>query len=428
MKKLKSYALTHIHQMLTLKGVHQKNGRFLRPQDLGLIKKAAIVVENERILFAGTEEQYRELLAQQQLPQFPEIKLPPSTIVTPEIIDAHTHLVFAGNRAQEYIQRLNGASYQDIAEQGGGIQFTVEQTRQASSEELFRLACLRIEKIISYGVGTLEIKSGYGLTFKDELKISHVIHQLKEHFQDRLHIIRTAMPAHAVGKEYAGKPDHYFHEVALKVMSELAEQKLIDGVDIFVEEGYFNKQHYLLLEKFAEKNRLTLHAHVDEFADHQGALLVTQGTYPAHSAEHLLATSLEGIKKLGASPTVANILPGTALFLGKPFAKVPLMLEHGVKLALSSDFNPGSCHCDNVLLLAQMAAASCKMNIAQLWASITYNAAHALNCMNQGAIDEGLRDKLSFFNANDYSEITYHWGHQLNINQEVLNLKNQLCL
>lgn len=381
-----------INQLATLNTAIAKNGRNLLPEDLGLIDNAALVFDDNHVYFAG-----KSIDLPHDFQHLAESKR--GHIVVPEIVDSHTHLVFAGNRAHEYAMRLNGADYQAIANAGGGILSTMRATKDADAEKLFDLACERIERIHAYGVGTIEIKSGYALTYKGEAKLTRVIERLKKHFSPRIRIFNTFMAAHAVPKDFANSAD-YIATVVLPLLKDLAQDKIINAVDIFHEGGYFSATDVRSLFDLALTLGLQLKIHADEFADNGGASLAAE--YGALSADHLLCTGAKGINDLANSNTVATLLPGTGYFLGKPQANARALLDAGAKVAIASDFNPGSCHIDNVLMLASLSAINYKMNMTELWAAITINAADAL----------GFNDlrRFSILRANSLSEVSYSWG------------------
>ncbi|MBD66911.1 MAG: imidazolonepropionase [Halobacteriovoraceae bacterium] len=401
--------LTHyknISQLITLESAHAKDGRNILPEDLSKIEEASIVFNEDEILWVG-----------------PTLKLPSDyadamTIdlhgktVLPEIVDSHTHLVFGGDRSFEYSMRLNGADYQAIADAGGGILSTMEKTITASEEELFESGVKRVNAIKSYGIKTIEMKSGYGLTFESERKICKVIQRLKEHFKNEVQIFCTFLAAHAVPKNFSSSSE-FIHKVVLPLMHELAEDKLIDFVDIFHEQGYFSLKDSQELFEAATALHLKCKIHADEFNDNKGAVLATE--FNALSADHLLCTTQDGIEALAKSDTVATLLPGTAFFLGKPLADAQSFLQAGCKVALASDYNPGSCHCDNLILIASIAAKQMGFNLGQLWTALCLNSAHALDLKNQGTIQKGFKPRFSIFDCESVDKITYHWGKNLAI-------------
>ncbi|MGB0454426.1 MAG: imidazolonepropionase [Bacteriovoracaceae bacterium] len=407
----------NVKEILTLRKAFEKDGRNLLPEDLSVRKNATIIFDEEKILWLGDHQEYLDVKKSEFEieKRFDGSKL----IITPEIVDSHTHLVFGGNRSNEYLMRLDGKSYEEIAKAGGGIQSTVNSTRSLSEDDLFEVAFERVENLYSYGIGTIEIKSGYGLDYESEKKLSTVIQRLKEAFAPEVQIFNTYMAAHAIPKEYNKDADRYLDEVVVPLMEELKKDNIIDAVDIFQEEGYFNKDHTIKVFQKAKELKLPLKIHADEFCDSGGAEVAME--FEALSADHLLQTSSETIKKFKNSNTVATLLPGTSLFLGKNFAKGREFYDSGARVSLASDYNPGSCHFDNLLMIASMAATQFKTNQCELWSSITLNAAKSLGLNEQGAIKEGLSSRFSVFKANTYAEISYFWGKNFSIMPPHLN-------
>lgn len=396
----------HFSELITLERALKKDGRNLIPSDLSIINNATLVCNTDEILWVGED---------QNLPlEYSEISAIDMSgkVAVPEIVDSHTHLVFGGDRAQEYGMRLNGASYEEIANRGGGILNSTKGTNEITLAELFKISQQRIKTIKSYGIGTIEIKSGYGLNFEKEYEISRLIHDLKTLFSPDIQIINTFMAAHAVPREFASSYE-YTRDVVLPLLDRLADEKIIDCVDIFHEKNYFSDDDVISLFERAQRLNIPVKIHADEFNDNKGAVLATK--YNALSADHLLATTEDGIFALKNSSTVATLLPGTGFFLGKKQANARLFLDNGVKVAMASDFNPGSCHCDNLLLIASLAAPQYKMNQAELWSAITLNAAHALGLKNQGALVVGLKPRMSFFNTDSIDRISYNWGKNLSM-------------
>lgn len=393
-------------QIVTLQSAHQKDGRRLLPSDLSIIENGSVVFDQEKILWVGPDHLLPD---DYQGEDYVDMS---GKICVPEIVDSHTHIVFGGDRAAEYNMRLNGASYEEIAAAGGGILNSMNGTNALSRSELLKLAQQRIKAINAYGVGTIEIKSGYGLNFDKEYEISRIIHDLKNIVQPHIQIVNTFMAAHAVPKEY-GSSYQYMKEVVLPLLDRLSEEKIIDCVDIFHEQNYFCDEDVISLFERAQRLNIPVKMHADEFNDNKGAVLASR--FKALSADHLLKTGEDGIAALAGSNTVATLLPGTGLFLGKTQANARALLDAGAKVAIASDFNPGSCHCDNVLLLASIAAPLYKLNVAELWTAITLNAAHALALYNQGAIVAGLRPRFTLFNTDSIDRVTYNWGKNLTL-------------
>ncbi|MFA6237182.1 MAG: imidazolonepropionase [Bacteriovorax sp.] len=395
-------------EIVTMAGAHHKNGRRVHFDDLGIIKNGTIVVDHETILWVGEDRNFPDDLKEKG---YKEIDVS-GRVCVPEIVDSHTHLVFGGDRAHEYSMRLNGASYEEIAAAGGGILNSMRGTQALTRTELLKSAQQRIKNIRSYGVGTIEVKSGYGLTFEKEYEISRVIHDLKNIVRPGIQIINTFMAAHAVPKDFSNSYE-YMKEVVLPLLDKLGEEKILDCVDIFHEQNYFSHDDVVSLFERAGRWDIKVKIHADEFNDNKGAVLAAK--YEALSADHLLRTTEDGIEALANSNTVATLLPGTGLFLGKAQANARALLDAGAKVAIASDYNPGSCHCDNLIMIASLAAPLYKMTQAELWCAITLNAAHALGLTDQGALVEGLKPRFSVFNTDSIDRITYNWGKNLAI-------------
>ncbi len=391
----------HISQLVTLEAAHQKDGRRLSPDDLSIINDGAIVFDDQKIIWVGSDDKLPSEYASLTSSNLS------GYVLTPEIVDSHTHLVFGGDRAFEYNLRLDGADYQAIAQSGGGILSTMKATIDIDEAELFSLSCERVERIASYGVGTIEIKSGYGLTLESERKLTRVIDRLRTKYSSRVQIFRTYMAAHAVPKSFNNSAD-YIDQVVLPLLEEFKKADLIDACDIFHETGYFSTADVEKLFHKCQELGVERKIHADEFGDNQGAGLAAK--YSALSADHLLGSGDQGIAELAKSNTVATLLPGTGFFLGKKQARARDLLDAGAKLALASDYNPGSCHCDNLLLIASLSAKTLGLNSAELWCAITHNSAHALGLKNQGALLTDFKPRFSLFKCPSLAHITYNWG------------------
>jgi len=395
--------LKNISSAVTLISAYQKKGKNLSPRDLSLMQDISILADKEKIIYVGNDlniiRQYQKLIT--------KIVDLSDYSVTPEIVDSHTHLVFGGNRSSEYVKRINGTSYEEISNSGGGINFTSEQTNLTDIDSLFRSSIKKIDKISSYGIGTIEIKSGYGLNIAKEYEISLLIDQLKKHFSPKIQIINTFMAAHAIPPNF-NNSDEYMEQVCLPALGRVNSKINIDFVDIFHELNYFTEKNVRDLKSHCDKINIPMRIHADEFNDNNGAKISAE--LGIKSADHLLSISDLGIKALANSNTVATLLPGTGYFLGKSQAPARKILDGGCRVSIASDFNPGSCHIDNLLLIANLSAPNYKMNQAELWASITLNPAYSLNLQNQGCIDIGMKPRFSFFRTKNIDEVTYSWS------------------
>lgn len=392
--------------MLKLAGSYARDGRNLELCNLDIVPDGAVVFDENKILFVGETKKIPS-----EFKDLESIDLS-GHCITPEVCDSHTHTVFSGNRADEYAMRLNGASYEEIAKAGGGILSSKNATDETTFDELYRLGRLRIEKAYALGIGSIEIKSGYGLTIENEILISEVIHKLKTDLSPKIQIKNTYLGAHAIPKEYNSSQE-YMDKVAIPAFEILGKKGIIDFVDIFHEVGYFNCGDAKKLFQKADDLGIHIKMHADEFNDNGGAILGHE--HGAISVDHLLSAGEEGIKTLAGSKTISTVLPGTGFFLGKPQAQARKMLDKGCKLAIASDYNPGSCHFQSLIQIASMIAPheNYKLSLAELWTGITLNGAHAMNLKNQGALVEGMKPRFSIFKCNSISEITYSWGENL---------------
>ncbi|TDJ07933.1 MAG: imidazolonepropionase [Deltaproteobacteria bacterium] len=399
-------AYRNFAQIITMDAAHGKDGRNLAPEDLSILENASVVFDHNEILWVGKDDDFpAEYLVI-------DSKECSGKILLPELVDCHTHLVFGGDRSSEYAMRLNGADYEEIAKAGGGIISTMKKTSELNFDELLELGRKRIFRIKSFGIGTIEIKSGYGLNLEKEKELTLIIDELKKEFTGIVQIKNTYMAAHAVPPGFASSTV-YLNDVVIPLLKDLAPKGIIDAVDIFFEKGYFTHDDGEELFKVCKELGIPCKGHMDEFYDNKGALLGVK--YDAISVDHLLNTDIDGIKALASSNTVATLLPGTGFFLGVRQANARAFLDAGVKVAIGSDFNPGSCHWDNVLMIASMAAPQYEMNLCELWASVTLNAAHALGLRSQGVIKKGFNARFSIFNTDSIDNVTYNWGKNFSL-------------
>ncbi len=397
--------LKNCKEILTMSDAHQKDGRFLEPEDKNIIKNSSVLCVDGLIKEIGSWEQLKNSTDKDT------IVLDCSDLcISPELVDSHTHLIFGGNRAFEYRMRLDGSTYEEIAKNGGGILHTMQQTNSSSKKDLLTSAIERIKKIHSLGVGTIEIKSGYGLNIEKEIELSEIINELKEAFRGKVQIFNTFMAAHAVPAPFKNSSD-YLEEVVLPTLEKLGPKNILDAVDIFLEVGYFTINDVKKLKKSADKFSLPIKVHADEFICLDGASLSCE--LGALSADHLLAINENGVKSLSKSNTVATLLPGTGYFLGKPQCDARKLLDAGAKVNIASDFNPGSCHQFDLKKIACTAAPNYNLNSTELWASITLNAAAALGKNSQGYLAKNSKARFSFWKSNSLDEVIYNWDEQL---------------
>ena len=328
-------------------------------------------------------------------------------IVLPGFVDSHTHLLFAGSRADEFEQRLHGLSYQEITARGGGILSTVRRVRQATKDELKALARPRLQRMLQFGVTTVEVKSGYGLTPADEIKCLEVIAELNA--EGPLELVPTFLGAHAVPSEYRDDREGYLRSLCDDMLLEIARQRLAEFCDVFCETGVFSIEESRGILHRARDLGLRLKIHADELSPLGGAELAAE--VGAVSADHLLCVTDRGIDALAASGTVATLLPGTAFFLGVDYAPARKLIEHGVAVALASDCNPGTCPTENLPLVGAMACTQMGMLPGEVVTALTLHGAAALGRSDRlGSLTPGKQADLIVCRVADYRELFYHFG------------------
>lgn len=323
--------------------------------------------------------------------------------VTPGLVDPHTHAVFAGNRVQEFLSRARGEKYT-----GGGILVTVAATRKASEEELVALARPRLRRMLAQGVTTVEIKSGYGLTVEDELKILRAIRRLQDEVP--MTIIPTFMGAHAFPPEVSR--EEYLRLLVEEMIPAVAKEGLARFCDVFCDRGFYSVAEARRILSAAKTHGLGLKVHADELAYVGAAELAAE--LSATSAEHLLHISDEGISALARSETVAVLLPGTAFILDEPYPPARRLIEAGVPVALGTDFNPGSCPLASLPFVMSLAVLKLKMSPEEVLTAATLNAAAALGMAQEiGSIEPGKWADLVVWEAESFREIPYWMGQNL---------------
>lgn len=328
-------------------------------------------------------------------------------VVLPGFVDSHTHLIFAGSREDEFEQRLQGLSYQEISARGGGIASTVRQVRRASRDQLKALARPRLERFLRFGVTTVEVKSGYGLTPADELKCLEAIADLNE--EGPCELVPTFLGAHAVPPEFRDDRGGYVRLLCDDMLPEVVRCRLAEFCDVFCESGVFDLEESERILTRAKALGLRLKVHADELTPLGGAELAAR--LRAVSADHLLCITDAGIDALAASGTVATLLPGTAFFLGLPYAPARRLIERGAAVALASDCNPGTCPTENLPLVGAMACTQMGMLPGEALTALTLNAAAALGRADRvGSLAVGKQADLVVCAVPDYRHLFYHFG------------------
>lgn len=329
-------------------------------------------------------------------------------LITPGLIDCHTHLVFGGNRAGEWEQRMNGVSYETISAQGGGINSTVRSTRTMSEAELFAVSKPRLEALIREGVTTIEMKSGYGLDFDSEEKQLLVAKQLSAAYP--IDVSSTLLSAHTVPPEYKDKPDEYIELICTKIMPELWSKGLFEAVDVFCESVGFSLEQSEKLFSAAKKLGIPVKGHVEQLSNLGGSELVA--SYKGLSVDHIEYLDLKGIQALKRSGTVAVLLPGAFYFLRETkLPPIELLREHQVPMAISTDFNPGTSPFASLRMVMNMAAVLFRLTPEEIWAGVTRYAAQALGReQSHGQLRAGFQADFVVWNAKDPVEMIYEQG------------------
>lgn len=372
-----------------------------RQAAFGFIENGAIAIEGDSISWCGPLADLPK-----EFSGGPRMDLG-GRLVTPGLIDCHTHLVFGGDRAREFELRLQGASYEQIAREGGGIVSTVAMTRAASEAELLTAALKRVDALISEGVTSIEIKSGYGLTVADELKMLRVARQIG---RERPVRVRTSyLAAHAVPPEYKGRPDTYLDEVVLPGLDAAHAEGLADAVDGFCEGIAFSPAQIERVFDRARALGLPVKLHAEQLSNLGGAALAAR--YRGLSADHLEYVDADGVAAMAAAGTVAVLLPGAFYTLRETRSPpVDLLRAAGVPIAVATDCNPGSSPLTSLLLAMNMASTLFRLTPEETLAGTTRNAARALGLTDVGMIGAGFRADLAIWDAAQPAELAYRIG------------------
>jgi imidazolonepropionase len=370
-------------------------------QPYGLIEDAALAVQDGRIAWVGPRPQLPAHLRDGCIEHDAQ-----GALITPGLVDCHTHLVWAGDRAAEFEARLNGATYEEIARAGGGILSTVRATRAADEATLLAQSRQRLRALLAEGVTTLEIKSGYGLSLEAEAKCLRAARRLGE--LERVAVRTTFLGAHALPPEFQGRADDYVGEVC-RMMGELQAQGLVDAVDAFCETIAFSAAQTGRVFEQARALGLPVKLHAEQLSDSGGAQLAA--SYGALSCDHLEWVGEAGVQAMARAGTVAVLLPGAFYFLRD--TRVPpiaLLRRHGVAMAVSTDCNPGSSPCTSLLLMLNMACTLFRLTPEEALAGATRNAAKALGLADRGVLAPGLRADFVLWDVHSPAELSYAMG------------------
>jgi imidazolonepropionase len=395
-------AVIHAAQLVTLAG---PKGPRVREQmrELAIIRDGGVLIEDGRIVATGPSSEIEKAL-----PANAEIIDAKDKVVLPGFVDAHTHPVFGGNRVDEFEMRALGATYEQIAENGGGIRSTVGKTRAASEEELLAQAKKHANWFLRSGTTTVEAKSGYGLTLDDELKMLRVIRRLNA--ETPVEFVPTFLGAHAVPDEFRNAPEQYVALVIHKMLPRIAEEQLAESCDIFCERGYFDISDSEKILTAARDYGLRLRMHVDQLTNSGGAFLAAR--LRAATADHLEQASGAEIATLAEAGVQPVLLPASVYALGKTrYPPAREMIDAGLAVVLATDFNPGSSPTPSIPMALSLAATQMKMTPAESLTAATINAAYSLNRGDQiGSLESGKRANFTVFDCVDYREIGYYFG------------------
>jgi len=334
-------------------------------------------------------------------------------IVMPGLIDPHTHLIFAGNRVDEFEAKLRGASYMEIREKGGGIRKTVQDTRDASPEELYKSAKQRIELMLKWGVMSVEIKSGYGLELGTEIKMLNIVKKLKE---EGYNVVPTFLGAHDIPEDW--EKDVYIEQILNVMIPEIAGKNLAVFCDVFCERGVFTQDDAMRILQRGKAYGIIPKIHADEITSSGGAELA--GEIQAISADHLIHPSDKGLSLMAKNGVVAVLLPGTSFFLNEGTPPIEKFREYNIPIAIGSDFNPGSSPIISLPVIMGIAAIKYKLYPEEIIAGVTINAAYSINIQDKkGSIEVGKDADLLILKYKDYREILY-WMGENPIEQKIL--------
>ena len=374
--------------------------------DIGIIKDGAVLIHDDKIVAVGTT---KELDEQINIEEYEVIDASGKTVM-PGFVDSHTHFIFGGYRADEFSWRLKGDSYMSIMERGGGINATVVPTREATEEELVEAGRERLNRMLEFGVTTVEGKSGYGMDCETELKQLRAMKKLDEtHAVD---IVRTFLGPHSVLPEWKGKEREFLEEQLQVVMPKVKEENLAEFADIFTEKNVFNIEDSEYYLRKAKEMGFKLKIHADEIYQLGGAELASR--VGAVSADHLLKASDEGIHQMRDAGVISTLLPATAFCLKEEYAPGRKMIDEGCAVAIASDLNPGSCFTNSIPLLVALGCIYMNMSIEEVITALTINGAAAVDRADiVGSLEAGKQADIIFLKFPSIHFMPYHTGINL---------------
>lgn len=403
--------ITDIAQLITVAGASNEPKRKSEMDDVGVIENGAIAISGKNIVMVGgTDEVTAECKKRKIIGKRTKRIKAKGKIVMPGLVDPHSHLVHMGSRAHEYKAKIEGTTYEDQHGKGKGIFYTVNMTRLASEEDLYKKGKETLEKVARQGTTAIEIKSGYGLNYEAEMKMLRVIKKLRETMKDKITIVSTFLGAHAIPPEF--KREEYI-ELAIKMMPEIKEKGLAEFCDIFCDKLAFTAEESLRILDEAQKCGLKLKAHIDQTSDNGGCRLIKE--LPMISADHMDFTDLKKLN--GEEKFVAVLLPGVTLHLMEILKKdfwskrAQEFISKGLAVALSTDYNPGSCPCYSMQTIMKLGACLYRMTSEQVINASTINAAHAIGRANEiGSIEIGKKADIIICGVADYRDLANSFG------------------
>ncbi|WP_312205784.1 imidazolonepropionase [Epilithonimonas hominis] len=372
----------------------------LQDESLEIISNGGIFTENGIIRKVDDFDSLKQ--------QFPDSEIDfikGEQIAIPAFVDAHTHICFGGNRANDFAMRNAGKTYLEIAESGGGIWSSVQHTRQASEDDLVNGILERVNILLNQGITTIEIKSGYGLNVDEELKMLRAIKKAQD--LTKATLVPTCLSAHLKPKDFDGSSEEYLNYILEQILPKVKDENLAKRVDIFIEKSAFQPEESKNFLVKAKELGFQITVHADQFTAGSSRIAVEVG---AKSADHLEATIDEDIEFLANSNTVAVALPGASLGLGEPFSPARKILDKGGILAIATDWNPGSAPMGNLVTQASILATYQKLTTAEVLAAITFRAAYALDLEDRGVLAEGKKADFLTYETDNFQNILYHQG------------------
>ncbi|KOP70689.1 imidazolonepropionase [Lysinibacillus sp. FJAT-14745] len=397
--------IKNANEVITLKSAEQGPRTKEQMREIAVLENGSVLMEGNSIIAVGPIAQLEADFP--KLVKAAEVIDASGKVVMPGLVDCHTHLVHGGTREQEFNMRLNGATYMEIMNAGGGIHATTNRTRETSFGDLYRKTMNHLDVFLKHGVTTVEAKSGYGLDWETEKKQLEVAKELQATHD--IDVVSTFMGAHAVPRDYKGREDEFVDVVIHDMLPKVAELKLAEFNDVFCEKGVFTPEQSQRILEAGKALGLTPKIHADEIEPYKGAELAAE--VGAISAEHLLVASDEGIQKMAEAGTIAVLLPGTAFFLRAPFARGRLMIDEGVPVAISTDFNPGSSPTMSLPFIMNLACMHMGMTLEEVLTATTINAAYALNRGHQiGSLEAGKQADVIILDVANYKQLQYFYG------------------